>query len=105
MLGKGFNQEVIESIKGPVFVVGPCAVREVGNKLINRLGKSRVYLSHECNDLTAVVESMCHLMKVTPLKLAPPINPLKGLVLLLQAWLNKSSGRMTNPVANFIKLR
>jgi hypothetical protein len=44
-------------------------------------------------------------MKVSPMKLAPPINPIKGLVLLLQSRLNKSSGRMTNPLANLIKLR
>jgi len=45
------------------------------------------------------------LMKVSPFKLAPPINPLKGLILLLKSRLNKSSGRMTNPLSNFIKLR
>ncbi len=69
------------------------------------LRRGRVYLSRECNDLAAVVESMCHLMKVSPMKLAPPINPLKTLVLLLRARLGGSSGRMTNPFANYIKLR
>jgi len=105
MMGKGFDDEVIESVKGPVLVVGPCAVKEIGTRLVDRLGKGKVYFSHECNDLRAVVEAMCHLMKVSPLKLAPPINPIKGLVLLVQAWSNKSSGRMTNPLANLIKLR
>ena len=105
LMGKGFADDVMESIKGPVLVVGPCAVKEIGKRLVDRLGKSKVYMSHECNDLQAVVESMCHLMKVSPLKLAPPINPLKGLVLLIQSRMNKSSGRMTNPLANHIKLR
>jgi hypothetical protein len=105
VLGKGFSDEVVEGIKGPVLVVGPCAVKEIGQRLVDRLGKGKVYLSHECNDLRAVVESMCHLMKVSPFKLAPPINPLKGLVLIIQAMMNGSSGRMTNPFANFIKLR
>jgi len=105
LMGKGFDDEVIKNLKGPVLVVGPCAVKEIGQRLVDRLGKGKVYMSRECNDLAAVVESMCHLMKVSPMKLAPPINPVKGLVLLLQAWMNKSSGRMTNPAANFIKLR
>jgi len=105
IMGKGFDGDVIDSITGPVLVVGPCAVKEIGNRLADRLGKRKVYFSHECNDLTAVVESMCHLMKVSPFKLAPAINPIKALVLLLQTRLNKSSARMTNPLANFIKLR
>ena len=105
LMGKGFADDVIAGIKGPVLVVGPCAVKEAGQKLVHRLGKRKVYFSRECNDLTAVVESMCHLMKVSPMRLAPPINPITGLVLLIQARLNKSSGRMTNPLANFIKLR
>lgn len=105
IMGKGFDDDVIESIQGPVFVVGPCAVKEIGRRLVDRLGRRKVYMSRECNDLTAVVEAMCHLMKVSPLKLAPPLNPLKSLALLLQARMNQSSGRMTNPLANFIKLR
>jgi uncharacterized protein (DUF362 family) len=105
IMGKGFDNDVIDNITGPVLVVGPCAVKEIGNRLLNRLGKRKIYFSHECNDLTALVESMCHLMKVNPLKLAPPINPVKALSLLLQMRLNKSSARMTNLFANFVKLR
>jgi uncharacterized protein (DUF362 family) len=105
LMGKGFDDDVIESIDGPVLVVGPCAVKEVGERLLDRLGKGRVYMSHECNDLAAVVESMCHLMKVSPFKLAPPINLIKALTLIVQSRINKSSGRMTNPAANYFKLR
>ena len=105
LMGKSFEDEAIQNINGRVLVVGQCAVKEVGEKLIDRLGKRNVYMSRECNDLTAIVESMCHLMKVSPFKLAPSLNPLKALVLLVKARLNKSSGRMTNPAANFIKLR
>jgi uncharacterized protein (DUF362 family) len=105
LMGKGFDDEVIENIKGPVLVVGPCAVKEVSEKLTDRLGKGKVYMSHECNDLAAVVESMCHLTKVSPFKLAPPINPIKALILLVQSRMNNSSGRMTNPAANLLKLR
>ena len=100
-----FDDDVIKSMKGRVLVVGPCAAKEVSEKLIDRLGKGKVYMSHECNDLAAVVESMSHLMKVSLFKLAPPINPIKAFILLVQSRINKSSGRMTNPAANFIKLR
>jgi len=105
VMGQGFSDEVVAGIQGRVLVVGPCAVKEIGPRLIARLGKGKVYQSHECNDLTAVVESMCHLMKVSPFKLAPKINPLKGLVLIVQSMMNGSSGRMANPFANWIKLR
>ncbi|MEW6079631.1 MAG: DUF362 domain-containing protein [Thermodesulfobacteriota bacterium] len=104
-MGKGFDQNVIDGIAGPVFVVGPCAVNEIGDRLVERLGRSRVYFSRECNDLTAIVESLCHLMRVSPLKLAPPINPIKGLYLIHQARQNNSTARMTNPAANIVKFR
>jgi uncharacterized protein (DUF362 family) len=105
MMGKGFDDEAVDRIEGPVLVVGPCAVKEVGRRLTDRLGRRKVYFSHECNDLRAIVESLCHLMRVSPLKLAPRMNLIKGMALILQARMNKSSGRMTNPLANFIKLR
>lgn len=105
VMGKGFDVEVVKSIEGPVLLVGPCAVEEIGKRLVDRLGKDKVYMSHECNDLAAIVESMCHLMKVSPFKLAPPMNPLKGLLLLVQSKWHGSSARMTNVLANYIKLR
>ncbi|MFH2067272.1 MAG: DUF362 domain-containing protein [Pseudomonadota bacterium] len=105
IMGKGFEKDVIDNITGPVLVVGPCAIKETGERLVDRLGRKKVYFSRECNDLTALVESMCHLMKVSPFKLAPPINLIKAGYLLLQMKLNKSSARMTNPLANFVKLR
>jgi uncharacterized protein (DUF362 family) len=105
VMGKGFDVEVVKSIEGPVLLVGPCAVEEIGKRLVDRLGKNKVYMSHECNDLAAIVESMCHLMKVSPFKLAPPMNPLKGLLLLVQSKWHGSSARMTNVLANYIKLR
>jgi uncharacterized protein (DUF362 family) len=105
VMGKGFDENVIDAITGPVFVVGPCAVREAGHRLAERLGRGRVYFSRECNDLTAIVESLCHLMRVSPLKLAPPINPIKGLYLIHQARQHNSTARMTNPAANIVKFR
>ncbi|MFO7559312.1 MAG: DUF362 domain-containing protein [Desulfobacterales bacterium] len=105
IMGKGFDHDVIDGITGPVLVVGPCAVNEAGSRLVDRLGRKKVYFSRECNDLTALVESMCHLMKVSPFKMAPPINLIKAGYLLFQMKRNKSSARMTNPLANLIKLR
>lgn len=105
VVGKGFDDDVVASIDGRVLLVGPCAVEEIGQKLVTRLGRRNVYMSRECNDLAALVESMCHLMKVSPLRLAPPINPLKAAVLLAQSRWHGSSARMTNLFAGFIKLR
>ena len=105
VVGKGFDDDVVASIDGRVLLVGPCAVEEIGQKLVTRLGRGNVYMSRECNDLAALVESMCHLMKVSPLRIGPPANPLKALVAVVQSRLNGSSARMTNVFANYFKLR
>jgi len=105
IMGKGFDPETIEKLTGPVFIVGPCAVGETGERLLKRLGRRKIYFSRECNDLQALVEGMCHIMKLNPLKYAPAINPIKGLIRILQAKIHHSHGRQVNPVCAFIKLR
>jgi uncharacterized protein (DUF362 family) len=104
LLGKGFDPDTIENLTGRILVAGPCAEKEVYEKLVKRLGKRSVYLSPECNNLVAVVESMCHLMKINPVRLAP-INPLKGLALIIQSRLHSYHAEMANPLAHLIKLR
>jgi uncharacterized protein (DUF362 family) len=93
VMGKGHEPAVIESIKGRVLVVGKCAIHEVGDKLINRLGKKNVYFSGYCNDLCATTNALCHLMKVNPLVMAP-MPFLKSIKLLLQAKLNGTQARI-----------
>jgi len=105
IMGKGFNAETIDRLNGPVLVVGPCATKEIGEKLLKRLGKRKVYFSRECNDITAILESMIHLMRLNPLRYAPPLNPLKGLMIIIQAKLNRSHGRQVNPACLLFKLR
>jgi len=105
MMGKGFDPETIDQLTGPVFIVGPCAVGEMGERLVKRLGRRKVYFSRECNDLRALVEGMCHIMKLNPLKYAPAINPIKGLIRILQAKIRHSRGRQVNPLCALIKLR
>ena len=104
VMGKGFDPAEIDALEGPVLIAGKCAIEEVSERLIGRLGKRKVYLSGECNDLRATTEAMCHLMKVSPVKLAPA-NPITLLSILLRARLNRSSARLVNPAASLIKLR
>lgn len=105
LMGRGFSEKVLTNIKGPVFVVGPCAWKEVGALLVQRLGKDQVYVSHECNDLQALVEGMCHLMRVSPIKLGPKTNIFTLIKALLLAKIHGSQGRLVNPLANWRKLR
>lgn len=107
LLGKGFEPEVVDRVPGPVLIVGPCAIKEIGEKLLKRLGRRKVYVSRECNDITAVLEAMAHLMKLNPLKYARSnsLHPLKGLIIILQAKLNRSHGRQVNPACLLFKLR
>lgn len=105
VLGKGFDNEQIEKLSGPVLVAGKCAVNEVGEMLVKRLGKRKVYLVSGCNDITSMMEALCHVMKVSPLKMAAGLNPIKGLELIIRAKLNHSTGLQVHPFSNFIKMR
>lgn len=104
VMGKGLDTSEIEAINGPVLIAGHCAIEEASSGLIERIGRRRVYLSGTCNDLRATTESMCRLMRVNPMKLAP-INPVRSLYALARALLNKSQGMLVNPASHLIKLR
>jgi uncharacterized protein (DUF362 family) len=71
IMGKGHDKETIDAIQGRVLVMGRCAAAELGQRLVSRLGKKNVYFSGHCNDLCATTNAMCHLMGVSPLRLAP----------------------------------
>ncbi len=104
VMGKGLDSREIDAIRGPVLVAGHCAIEEVSSGLLRRLGRKRVYLSGTCNDLRATTESMCHLMKVNPMRLAP-MNPLKSIRALVMARINHSQGMLVNPMSHLFKLR
>ena len=104
LMGKGFDPEQIEALEGSVLVAGKCAIEEVSAKLTRRLGKSRVYMSGECNDLRATTEAMCHLMKVNPLRLVP-LDLVSVLSILSRAYLKRTHARAVNPACSFIKMR
>jgi hypothetical protein len=104
VMGKGFDKKEIDAVQGRVLLAGHCAIEELGDMLIQRLGKRRVYRSGACNNLRDTTESMCHLMKVSPMKLAP-MNPIKSLYAIMRAYLNNTHGRLVNPASNLFKLR
>jgi hypothetical protein len=85
-----------------VLVAGHCAIEEVSEKLIKRLGRKRVYLSGECNNLCSTVEAMFHLMKVNPVSYVP-INPLAVSAAFLMARMKGSTSRVPHPLSHIIK--
>ncbi|MCL2628642.1 MAG: DUF362 domain-containing protein [Oscillospiraceae bacterium] len=93
VMGKGHDCDVINAITGRVFVVGHCAIKEVGDKLVSKLGSKNVYFSGYCNDLCASTNALCHLMNVNPLLMAP-MPFLKSIKLLLQAKFRGSQARI-----------
>ena len=106
VVGKGFDADEIEKLKGPALVAGGCAVKEVGDRLAMRLGRDRVYLVDGCCDLAGISEALCHLMRVEPFSVgssARRLSRLKGLGILARARLNGSRGRQINPFSKFIK--
>jgi uncharacterized protein (DUF362 family) len=71
VMGKGHDAAVIDAIKGRVVVVGHCAIKEAGDRLVTRLSRKNIYFSGYCNDLCASTNALCHLMRVNPLLMAP----------------------------------
>ena len=103
IMGKGFSVEEIDALTGKVFVVGHCAIGEVSEKLIKRLGKKNVYLSGECNNLKETAEALFHLMKVSPASYVK-MNPVVTVKELVTAKLKGSSSRVPSSVSNFFKM-
>ncbi len=101
--GKGFDPDQIARLEGPVLICGHCAMEEVGEHLISRLGKRKVYYSDGCNNLAQTAAAMLRLLHVNPLKLVP-INPLKSILLLAQAKLHRTKANVPSVFAKWIKM-
>ena len=80
---------------------GPGVPPSVRSRL-RRLGRRKVYLSGECNDLCATAEALFHLMKVNPIRMVP-INPLTALYALVRARLNRSGSRVPSTLSHILK--
>jgi len=93
VMGKGHDPGAIDAVDGKVLIAGHCAAREVGDRLVARLGRKNVYFSGYCNDLCATINAMCHLMQVDPLRMAP-FPFFKSLKLLLQSKLHGSQANV-----------
>ena len=103
VMGKGHDPAEIAAIEGKVLVAGRCAAAEVGDALVERLGKKNVYFSGHCNDLCASINAMCHLMHVNPLVMAP--HPfLASMGLMAQAKLHGSKANVSFPFAHLMKV-
>lgn len=103
IMGKGFDAETIDAVTGKVFIVGHCAISEVYEKLVKRLGRRNVYASGECNNLKETAEALFHLMKVTPASYIK-MNPLLTLKELATAKLKGSTSRVPSSLSNVIKM-
>ena len=85
-----------------MLIVGDCAINEVGQRLIDRLGRKNVFLSRKCNSLADTAAAMFYLMKVDPMEFAP-INPLKALECLVLSKLHGSKALVPSPFSNRFK--
>ncbi len=102
VLGKGFDTAEIDAIPGPVFVGGHCAIEEVGERLLQRLGEKQVYFSDGCNNLAQTAAALLRLMKVSALKLVPQ-NPIRAIFLLALAKLHKTQANVPSVMSKWIK--
>ncbi len=102
VMGKGHDPQKIDTIEGKVLVVGDCAINEVGNRLLMRLGRKNVYFSPKCNSLASSAAAMFHLMQVDPMVFVP-INPIKALSCLVLSKLHGSTALVPSPFSNRFK--
>lgn len=102
IMGKGFDLEEIDSIRGKVLVVGHCAIEEVGDYLIKRLGKKNVFFSGKCNELAKSAAAMFYLMKVSPFEFAP-ISPIISIKCVLLAKIHGTKALVPSLVSKYIK--
>lgn len=102
IMGKGFDEKEIDAVEGKVLVVGHCAIEEVGDRLVRRLGKKNVFFSGKCNELAKSAAAMFYLMKVSPLEFAP-ISPLVSVRCLAQAKLHGSKALVPSLLSKHIK--
>lgn len=103
IIGKGHDVNIIDSLKGPVLIAGHCAIDEVSERLIKRLGRKNVYMSDGCNNLAQTAAAMFRLMHVSPLKMVT-LNPLKSIKLLAQAKFHGSKANVPSIFSNIIKM-
>lgn len=91
--GRGFEEADLADLPGDILVVGPCACREVGDKLAQRYPDRRIYQVPEHNDLMTNTRYQARLMGVTPVKMVPG-NPLGAALTLLRARLHHLTARV-----------
>lgn len=102
VMGKGFDMEEIDSIQGKVLVVGHCAIDEVGEYLVKKLGKKNVFFSGKCNELAKSAAAMFYLMKVSPLEFAP-ISPFVSVKCILLAKLHGTKALVPSLLSKHFK--
>ncbi|MHA1215015.1 MAG: DUF362 domain-containing protein [Candidatus Hodarchaeales archaeon] len=71
LMGKGFPEDILNSIEGPVLLSGKCAIEETYDFFKDKLGNKNVYCSPHCNSLALTCYALCKLMKLHPLDLVP----------------------------------
>jgi hypothetical protein len=91
--GSGFEESDLENLPGDILIVGPCACEEVGDKLVQRYPRRRIYRVNEHNDLMSNTRYQARLMGVTPVQMVP-LNPLVSAFTLLQAKLHGLTARV-----------
>jgi uncharacterized protein (DUF362 family) len=91
--GKGLDPGALESLRGDILIVGPCAVSEVAELLRQRYPGRNVYTVDAHNDLMLNATYQARLSGIAPLTMAP-MNPVVTAWLLLRAKLRGLTARV-----------
>jgi uncharacterized protein (DUF362 family) len=93
VFGKGVDKTKLEDAPGAMLVVGPCAVKELHDWLVERCPERKLHFIDACNDLRTNIAVQSRLMGVTPTRIAP-INPITASWLFLIAKLHRTTARV-----------
>jgi hypothetical protein len=95
--GKGIDRKQLENLNdGPILVVGPCAVEEVGDHLSRRYAGRKIVMVNFHNALADVTAALMKFMKIKSPELVP-MNPISTFLVFLNAKMHGTTAR-TPPI-------
>ena len=95
--GKGIDKKQLENLNdGPILVVGPCAVEEVGGYLSEKYPGRKIVMVNFHNALAAVTGALMKFMKIKSMDVVP-MNPISTFLVFLNAKMHGTTAQ-TPPI-------
>jgi len=95
--GKGIDKKQLDNLNdGPILVVGPCAVGEVGDYLSEKYPAQKIVMVNFHNALASVTGTLMKFMKIKSTDIVP-MNPISTFLVFLNAKMHGTTAQ-TPPI-------